>query len=420
MEAPRVKLSAVVHPNLAPKWLHRGWYGLAALAFFFGCLMLDTFPIAPRLLLVSLELWLVAPLVLRRSPYRAELELEPGALRVRPRFGLPFRIETRALEGASVAALDDVPVVTLAQRRRLQTSFELSRGTSSDELRRVLGIPSGGFGDLRWGYAPSPLDLVRSVGRLLGAVALLAVTVFPGAVPPIVSTSSTVLLALVALLVVVGKLTNGPLLVLSRDGVGWTDGHHPTFVSYADIVRVDDDGRGITIHADGDRAFVLPCIPTRRITSGLREGERTAMISHLRSAVARSKGRARVDEPAAYASDLARGSGSAAEWLARLDALAISHANAPAGYRGSTIPLEALWCILEDHDVEPAPRAAAARILSRISGEKAAARIDDAIASTHDDDARALMRALRDEDAQQALDEVERHLRLAGELTRSR
>ena len=142
------------------------------------------------------------------------------------------------------------------------------------------------------------------------------------------------------------------------------------------------------------------------------------MIAQLRDAVVRSKGRARVDESAAYVNELDRGASSAAEWLARIDALAVSHVNAPAGYRGATIPREALWRILEDHDAQATIRAAAARVLWKTIGEPAASRIEDAIVSTHDESARGLLRAVLDDEAREVLEEIEREARLAGELTK--
>ncbi len=413
-----MKLSAVVHPSLVPKWQRWGWYGAVALTFFFGCLMLDTFPIAPTLIVLAVVLWLLAPLALWRSPYRAEIQMEPGALRVRPRFGLPYRIETSSLEGASIAAVDDVPVVTLAQRNRVQTTFELERGASTGEIRRVLGIPTGGFGDLQWRYAPSPLELVTLLGRTLGAVVLVVLAAVPGHVPQAFVGPVIVFLGSVGILAIIVNLTQGHLLAMNGSGVSWRDNKVSFTLGYAEVERVDDDGRSIAIHSTDGRAFFVPCAAVRLVPSGLRKGERRAMVRQLQDAVSRSKGRARVDEAAAYANELARGFASTASWIARLDALAISHANAPGGYRGSTIPLEALWRILEDHDVAPTSRAAAARMLSRITGEKAAARIDEAVASTHDEGARALIQAIRGNDAQQTLGEIENQARLAGELTR--
>ncbi|MEO8798417.1 MAG: hypothetical protein ABI551_11065, partial [Polyangiaceae bacterium] len=218
-----MKLSAVVHPTLVPKWQRWGWYGTIAFVFFFGCLMLDTFPIAPMLLIVAVVLWLVAPLALWRAPYRAEIQMEPGALRVRPRFGLPYRIETSSLEGASIAAVDDMPVVTLAQRNRVQTTIELERGTSTDEIRRVLGVPTGGFGDLQWSYAPSPLELVTLLGRALGAVVLVVLAALPGHVSAAIVSPAIVLLGSIGICAIIVGLTHSRLLAMNGSGVSWRD-----------------------------------------------------------------------------------------------------------------------------------------------------------------------------------------------------
>jgi hypothetical protein len=106
-----------------------------------------------------------------------------------------------------------------------------------------------------------------------------------------------------------------------------------------------------------------------------------------------------------HISQLKRGDASVADWLARVDALAATKDE--AGYRGVQIPEEDLWRAVEDHETAPDIRAAAARLLIRISPEKSHDRVAAALDSIHDDTERAHLRAALDSDLEMAAREIE-------------
>jgi hypothetical protein len=102
---------------------------------------------------------------------------------------------------------------------------------------------------------------------------------------------------------------------------------------------------------------------------------------------------------------LKRGNASALDWIARIDALASMQSD--VGYRVAQIPIDELWSALENHETAHDVRAAAARVLLRVSPEKSADRIAAALASIHDDTERAHLRAALDSDPEAAAREIE-------------
>jgi hypothetical protein len=107
----------------------------------------------------------------------------------------------------------------------------------------------------------------------------------------------------------------------------------------------------------------------------------------------------------AHIDHLKRGDASALDWLARVDALAATQNE--IGYRGAQIPPDELWSAVENHETAHDVRAAAARVLLRVSPEKSADRIAAALDSIHDDTERAHLRAALDSDPEAAALELE-------------
>ncbi|MEO7112627.1 MAG: hypothetical protein ABI183_19430, partial [Polyangiaceae bacterium] len=96
---------------------------------------------------------------------------------------------------------------------------------------------------------------------------------------------------------------------------------------------------------------------------------------------------------------------SVADWLARIDAIAATHSQ--TGYRGAQIPMDDLWSAMESHETARDIRAAAGRLLMRVSPENSADRIAAALESIHDDTERAHLRAALDSDPEVAARELE-------------
>jgi hypothetical protein len=102
---------------------------------------------------------------------------------------------------------------------------------------------------------------------------------------------------------------------------------------------------------------------------------------------------------------LKRGDASVGDWLARVDAIAATQ-NAP-GYRGAQFSQDDLWGAVEDHETAPDIRAAAARLLMRISPEKSQDRVAAVLGSIHDDTEREHLRAALDSDLEVAARDLE-------------
>ena len=118
-------------------------------------------------------------------------------------------------------------------------------------------------------------------------------------------------------------------------------------------------------------------------------------------------------DEAMHIDQLKRGDASVADWLARIDALAATQSE--AGYRGAFFSPEDLWLAVEDHETAPDVRAAAARLLMRVSPEKSQDRVAAALDSIHDQTERAHLRAALDSDLEVAAREIES---LDDEMTR--
>ncbi|HEX4353781.1 MAG TPA: hypothetical protein VHZ95_12720, partial [Polyangiales bacterium] len=111
------------------------------------------------------------------------------------------------------------------------------------------------------------------------------------------------------------------------------------------------------------------------------------------------------DEETADIDQLKRGDASVGDWLARVDALAATQT--AAGYRGAHFSQEDLWGAVENHETAADVRAAAARLLMRISPEKSHDRVAATLRSIHDDTERAHLRAALDSDLEVAAREIE-------------
>jgi hypothetical protein len=111
------------------------------------------------------------------------------------------------------------------------------------------------------------------------------------------------------------------------------------------------------------------------------------------------------DDEAMRIDQLKRGEASVADWLARIDTLAATQSE--AGYRGAQFSQEDLWAAVENHETASDIRAAAARLLMRISAEKSHDRVAAVLDSIHDDTERAHLRAALDSDLEVAARELE-------------
>jgi hypothetical protein len=111
------------------------------------------------------------------------------------------------------------------------------------------------------------------------------------------------------------------------------------------------------------------------------------------------------DDDTTHIDQLKRGDASVVDWLARVDAIAATQSE--AGYRGAHFSQEDLWLAVENHETAPDVRAAAARLLIRISPENSHDRVAATLDSIQNDAERAHLRAALDSDLEVAAREIE-------------
>lgn len=412
-----MRIEAKVHAADAPP-IERGFvFALAGALAFLGLIGTDAYAWAPLLLVAGTTIWLASPFLLqRRRPYRASIDPGAGSVTIYGKNRLFRRIHTRKLAGASVATTNAGAVVTLSERGSAQPiAIEVTSVDDANAIRSALGIPHTGFGELTWSTEPRASEAMLLFVRAFSVLAWLAYGIAlvghsltassTFLVPALVATALAVLLALLRVFVRERTIRMNQRCLDATDVVEYEQ------PPWSDVEELTHDDRTITVtRTQPGRKFVIPCVPTAWLPTGLRKEERALMIAQLEGAVAVAKGSfAPFVDPAIHLDSLRKNDLQAVEWLTKLDALASVHES--TAYRGTALAKEDLWRALESHDTATDVRAGAARILLRVAPEKEQDRIARALDSIHDDVTRRHIRAALEEDVEAAAREYENVVR---------
>jgi hypothetical protein len=417
-------IKARVHAPTAPLWQRAATYAVGSAFIVAGLVALNSFPIADTLLGIGAWILLAAPFFLHRQNAKsAQISVVPGRIEIRSPHFSKRTVTTRELSGALVADDGTRFVLTLAERSapRAPVSIELGDERSLKEIRKALGIRRDGFGKVTWSLEARALDMFDIACRL---IALLALTLAGSAALLHVDISalahflSTGYVAVVAsiLCAITRLVTEEPTITVSKSEITYKK---------AGVSEVIDKQNLTTVY-EGPSVIALPNTlkgtpnaillnqtqalfesePVTWTRSGMRREERALLTFHLRNEATKARGEKEdVGDEGATIRQLERGEAKAIDWLARVDALASTQTQ--VGYRGAQISTDDLWTAVENHETARDVRAAAARILMRVSPEKAQDRIAAALDSIHDDSERAHLRAALDSDPEAAAREIE-------------
>jgi hypothetical protein len=312
---------------------------------------------------------------------------------------LSQRIKARDVLAARIAATSEGPSLALMRRysRRRPVLLELRTDEELARVRHALRIGPSGFGVVAWPAAPrgelgAALASVQLTWFLLFSVGLVSAAWLgplgaPFAAGPIAW----------ALVVAWEALSAGSAwrVALSAHGVTVAEPRgRTTHTANTELLGADLRAETLVVRtAHGDVSF-----PAR---DWLPE-ERRCILAQITAAMALAGG----PSPAAPAlpgtlSFLERGRERSRDWLERLDAAASAMAS-PEVYRRPDVALGDLWSTLESPDAPPEVRAAAARVLARVTPEEAAERVSDVLASERDPRARDVIHMALEEDVEDA------------------
>jgi hypothetical protein len=278
--------------------------------------------------------------------------------------------------------------------------LELESAADAERVRRALGFPFAGLGELCFpaqggGYhsRPSALDVIAAVGWVL---ILLAMWEFP--VLALNIAGLVVPTTLVAVLAAGRPLELGGRLTLSRHGLKAPAARLDVRWSAVAGAEVVGDAIVVTAHDGAHR------VPMR----GSQPREREHFAEQIRAAARRARGEGPPPpEVAPSLAVLAPRDEAHRAWLERVDAAAASLARTE-GYRDLGVAEADLWSALESPDAPVPLRSAAARVLARVAPEQAGPRIAEALAREHDEGARDRIRVALEEDVEVAARELDR------------
>lgn len=414
-------IEARVHAPTAPLWQRTtayvvGWAFIAS-----GLVALDSFPIADALLAMGASILFGASIFLNRQNAKsARIYLTSGRMVIRSSRSLPRVVTTRALRGAVVSRFDTGAderfVLTLAEKHSLRSpiSIELTTERAAKDIRKALGIRRDGFGEVDWSLTPTLLDQHDGYARIAAFVSCLLLVVAPS-----IFRWSTLgaLFGIGMAAIIFSSLVSAarlgrraPAIILTPTRFELRHRGIVERLRYDEIRSVSDAGTTFTLEPATDRMLSdggsVACRPARWARSGMRADERAIMLAHLRGAIVQANASSPTTDDDAFQIDqLQRGQSSVIDWLARIDALAATQSE--PGYRGSSITEEDLWRAVESHETAADVRAAAARLLIRISPENSHDRVASVLTSIHDDAERAHVRAALDTDLDAAAREIE-------------
>ena len=337
----------------------------------------------------------LAPMLLRHKPRDVEVRLGAGYIAFHGAgVRLAQRIRARDVTGATTSRIAGGLSLALARTRRknMPVLLELAREEDARTVRNALGIGHGGFGAIAWRTDCRGLNVATISARVfafVGCVTSISLKL-SGTLDDVSQLTIALGLMLgvtaaVVLVTLVMVQDTGPSLTLRADGVHLsTGGQH--FIPYSDIVNVRSDSQGITFRLEPNHeTWTVPVRTVRWAALGITESERDHVVAHIASAAQRAHGAGPQRPEAGTRIDvLARGKDAPAAWLARVDSAAAT-LDERGGYRGSSLDPIDLWTVLEDPDASVDLRAAAARVLVRVSPETAGKRVGEVLAAVRDD-----------------------------------
>ncbi len=395
---------AVLIDPSGPRWLRLLPLGVAGALFVAGVALASA--VTPLLVAMGIAVLAGArhvPLFLERFAVGdVRLRFVPGAIEVRGPLLRRTRLAARHVEGASTAPTKNGYRITLRHAARSRPlAIEVRTLGELRAVCRALGIGIRGYGSLAFPARPTPQNVAESVARtltVLGTIVFVAAW-FGGAEDLAQwTTLATALMALFAMAMSIERLYSGPpTLRLDAHAIQlpvtlsypWV--HYEAIESMVPakkgfVARVRNGTGSYELLLDGYR---LPFVP-----EGMSQLERELFAETVLTAMARARGKGMpLDSHEDATRHLERRADeTAAEWLARIDALA---QGPQAAYRGNSIRTEDLVRVLEDTDVSPHIRAAAARVLARSPGELRL-RVEPVVAAEHDEAARVRIAAAAD------------------------
>jgi hypothetical protein len=391
-----------------PRWLRFLPHIAAVTTFVTACAIA---PVAPALaaVLVALAIATLAsarfpPLLLEWFAVRkVRLRFVPGAVEVGGA-GLfrRTRLAARHAEGASTARTKDGYRITLRHAARPRpVALEVR---TLDELQRVcraLGVGTRGYGSLAFPARPTAMNVVESGLRAITtacALAFVAAVVADDGDWAQIATLVGGIAALGAMVSALERLYSGaPTIRLDAQSIQLPATRAYPWIDYRAIESLVPGRRAFIArvkHAHGSYELVLDTYRVPLVPEGMSRLEGELFAETVLTAVARARGKGVPIETheAATLHLERRADETPAEWLARLDALATGP---QAAYRSATLRAEDLVRVLEDTDVSPQVRAAAARVLARRPGELRL-RVEPVVAAEHDEAARVRIAAAAD------------------------
>lgn len=344
----------------------------------------------------------------QRKARMAELDVQPGFVRIKKAGSRNQIIRARDIVGATTTRTKEGLILTLQHALRDQPiTIQVADDAQADSIRHALGIGHSGYGTIAWRSIPSG-SMKGLVGSgFLAAAAFLACVLF-GAGD---STGGAVLSGMVAFCAMVvaffcwlGRETT-PSIVMTAEGVGLHTANGWFRVPYEWIQQVHDQGHAIRFSVPGPyHAVGVPCGGT--ILGGLSAEDKQVIIKQIEAAGQRARGLGPQKNDASARVDILRRNGQTPrDWLMRLD-MQGQMLSSGSGYRGNTLDAEDLWAILEDPEAEPELRTAAARVLKHSTHAEARPRIDAAVAAIRDDGTNKRLRIAINDDVEAASQEL--------------
>lgn len=366
-------------------------------------------------------------LPLRFAEREARLELDPGRIEVRDAGLLTQRVVATRVRAASTAQLDGSYAVALEcpGRWRHPLVLKVADTREVEQICDALGVGYYGVGELRWPGGAGPHRLERLVAWASAAACafLVACVVFPDLIDAFASlfafsVSGVVAASLVLATFAIEQLRRGgPAqwvgltkagLDLSKMSLAFRSVPYHLIEAVAEVEGAVD----VTM-VKPYGVLRIPLLSPSPLDGGAA-ADVEAFAAQLRTAARRARGD-RAPEPGVSPSveTLRRQGESVKAWLGRLDATAQSM-RAGSIYRGAAVSARELCEAIDNHDADPELRAAAARVLMRVDAGEARSRVDAALATLRDADARKRLRLVVDgaddeidDDALEALEALE-------------
>jgi hypothetical protein len=380
------------------------------ISFFFACFG----PLEGATAWMTAFLSLGAVSFLAAMPFRqrkarmAELEVQPGLVRIKKVGTRNQVIRARDIVGATTTRTKDGLILTLQHALRDQPiTLQVADDAEADSIRHALGIGHSGYGTIAWRSIPSG-SMKGLVGAgLLAAVSFLACVLFGAAD----STGGAVLSGMLAFCAMavgffcwLGRETT-PSIVMTAEGLGLHTANGWFRVPYEWIQQVTDQGHALRFSVPGPyHAVGVPC--GRPLYGGLSPEDRQVIIKQVEAAAQRARGLGPQKNDASARVDILRRNGQTPrDWLMRLD-MQGQMLSSGSGYRGNALDAEDLWAILEDPEAEAELRAAAACVLKHSTHAEARPRIDAAVAAIREDGTNKRLRIAIKDDVESASQEL--------------